>query len=167
MKTKMHLLVTVSLLIALEVVLSRFCSIATPIMKIGFGFVPIAICGMMYGPIWAGIAGALADITGATLFPIGAFFPGFTVSAALTGAVFGLFLHKKGGWLRIAGAVSLNCLGISLLLSTYWLTILTGSAFGVLLPTRILQNCVMIPIQFAVLRLIQKPIHVYAEKFAR
>jgi len=156
---KLKVLIYVSLLIALEVVLSRFCSIATPIVKIGFGFVPIAVCAMMFGPVWAGVAGALADVMGATLFPIGAYFPGFTVSAALTGVVFGLFLYKRKGTIpQLAGAVAVNCLCISLLLSTYWLTIITGNPFFALLPTRIVQNVIMIAVQLVVLKLLQKPI---------
>lgn len=167
MKSKINLktLVFVAMLVAVEVVLSRFLSIATPIVKIGFGFVPIAICGMMYGPIWAGVAGAMADIIGAILFPIGAYFPGFTLSAALTGVVFGLFLYnRKGNWLQLAGAVSINCVGISLILSTFWLTIITGTTFMALLPTRVVQNLIMIPIQFIVLRLLQRPIGVFVKK---
>ena len=162
---KLKVLIYVSLLIALEVVLSRFCSIATPIAKIGFGFVPIAVCATMFGPAWAGVAGALADVIGATLFPIGVYFPGFTVSAALTGIVFGLFMYKrKGTWPQLASAVAVNCLCISLLLSTYWLTIITGNPFVALLPTRIVQNVIMIAVQFVVLRLLQKPISIFANR---
>ena len=43
-------LVEISLLIALEVILTRFCSINTATLRIGFGFLPIAIIAMMYGP---------------------------------------------------------------------------------------------------------------------
>ncbi len=96
-KNKVKVLVNVALLVAMEVVLARFLSINTPIVRIGFGFVPIAICGMLYGPMMAGVAGAMSDIIGAVLFPTGAYFPGFTVSAALTGIVFGLFLYNRKG----------------------------------------------------------------------
>lgn len=165
MKIQLKLIVHVAILIALEIVLSRFLSISTSIVKIGFSFVPIAICAMMYGPVWAGITGVMADFIGASLFPIGAYFPGFTLSAALTGIVFGLFLYKrKGNWAQLAGAVAINCIFISLLLSTYWLTILWGDSFLVLLPTRIVQNLIMIPIQFIVLRLLQKPVAIYTKK---
>ena len=164
-KIKINVLVNISLLIALQVVLSRFLSISTPIVKIGFGFVPLAICGMLYGPVWAGVAGALADIIGATLFPVGAFFPGFTVSAALAGIVFGVLLYKRqGNWVQLSVAVAIHCLFISLVLNTFWLTIITGSPFAALLPTRILQNVVMIPVQFIVLRLLQKPVAMFAKQ---
>ena len=49
-------LIQISLLIAIEVILTRFCSINTPIVRIGFGFLPIAIIAMMYGPLSAGIS---------------------------------------------------------------------------------------------------------------
>ena len=164
-KIKVRVLVNVSLLIALQVVLSRFLSISTPIVKIGFGFVPLAICGVLYGPVWAAVAAVLADIIGATLFPAGAFFIGFTISAALRGAVFGLFLYKRqGNWVQLSVAVAANCLGISLLLNTFWLTIIMGSPFIALLPARILQNVVMIPVQFIVLRLLQKPGGMFAKQ---
>lgn len=158
-KINLKVLVGVSALVALEIILSRFLSIATPIMKIGFGFVPIAVCALLYGPVWAGVAGALADFLGATLFPIGPYFPGFTLSAALTGVVFGLFLYRhKGTPLQVAGAVAVNCIGISLLLTTYWLSIIMDSPFMALLPTRVLQAAVMLPLQYIVLRVLQKPV---------
>jgi len=160
-------IVHVALLIALEVVLTRFCSINTTIVRIGFGFVPVAVCAMMYGPVWAGCAGALADIAGALLFPTGPFFPGFTVSAALTGVVFGLFLvKKKESDAYLVYAVLVNCVGISLLLSTYWLSVLTGTAYLNILPARVVQNLIMIPVQFLTLRLLRKGVILYLRRTA-
>ncbi len=158
-------LIQVAMLIAIEIVLSRFCSITTPIMKIGLGFVPIAVCGMLYGPIWAGAAGGVADVIGAVLFPSGPFFPGFTVSAILTGVIFGMLLRRdETGWARLSLAVVLNTLGVSLCLNTYWLTHLWGTPFLVLLPTRVVQALIMIPIQFTLLQLIRQPVRRYLHR---
>lgn len=167
MKINTKQLMHISLFVAMEVILTRFLSISTPIVRIGFGFVPIAICAMLYGPVWAGVAGGLADLIGAVLFPIGAYFPGFTLSAVLTGAVFGLFLyHKERGFVNIGSAVLINCIGISLFLSTYWLTIITGTQFHVLLLTRVIQNLIMIPVQLFVLFAIRRPVLQNAKKTA-
>lgn len=156
-KFDLRTIVHVSLLVALEIVLSRFASIATPVVKIGFGFVPIALCALMYGPVWAAVAGGMADFMGAMLFPIGAYFPGFTLSYALTGLVFGLFLYGKvPDWRRLLGAVAVNGLGISLGLGTLWLSILMATPYLTLLPTRVLQNLIMMPVQFIVIRLMQR-----------
>ena len=158
------ILVNISLLIAMEVILRRFLSIATPIATIGFGFVPIAVCAIMYGPLLAGLAAAVSDIIGATLFPIGTFFPGFTLSAALTGIVFGLFLHKRSGnLLQLLCAASVNCLGVSLLITTYWVAVIRGTPYMVTLATRILPSFIMLLIQFTVLRLLQKPVGLYLQ----
>ena len=61
-------LVEISLLIALEVILTRFCSINTAILRIGFGFLPIAIIAMMHGPLSAGVAYAIGDLLGMMIF---------------------------------------------------------------------------------------------------
>ena len=153
--------INISVLIATEVVLSRFLSLSTPLTKIGFGFVPIAICAILYGPIFAGIAGAVSDIVGAILFPIGPYFPGFTLSAALTGIVFGVFLfNHKINFIWLLCVVLINCLGISLLISTLWLTIITGTPWMLLLPIRIISSLIMIPVQFGSLFLLQKVIRI-------
>ncbi len=161
-------LVHVGLLIAIEVVLSRFCSISTPYVKIGFGFVPIAVCAMMLGPLWAGVMAALADFLGAILFPIGPYFPGFTACAFLTGVVFGLFLYREAtgakSWGKVLGAVAVNQLVISLLINTLWISLLYGTPYVALLPTRILQCCILIPLQVVVLRVLTRPIALYKHR---
>ena len=85
-------LVTLSILTALEIVLNRFLSINAWNTKIGFSFIPVAVAGMLFGPLGGAVVGALGDLVGAILFPIGAYFPGFTLTAFLTGLVYGLFL---------------------------------------------------------------------------
>src|SRR5665647_1580567 len=88
--SKVTRLITIGLFIALEIILTRFLSINTPFIRIGFGFLPVAMLGIMYGPVWAGISYAIGDVLGMLIFPSGAFFPGFTLSAALTGIAFGI-----------------------------------------------------------------------------
>ena len=153
-------LIQISLLIAIEIILARFCSIQTPIVRIGFGFLPVAIIGMMYGPLSAGIASAIADILGMTLFPSGgAFFPGFTLTAFLTGVTYGLFLYNKPKtWTRIVGAVLVVCLVLNLGLDTYWLYILMGKGNLALIPTRIMKAVIMIPVQTLAIGIIWKKV---------
>ena len=120
----------VALLVAIEVILNRFLSINTTEFKIGFSFLPIALCGMLFGPVWAAVAGGLSDIVGATLFPLGTFHPGFTIVAALMGVVFGLFLRKKEGRRFVAGmacSTVINCLVLGLCVNTFWISQLYSS----------------------------------------
>ncbi len=140
-------LAAIALLTALEIILSRFLSISLWNTKIGFSFLPIAVAAILYGPLAAGSVGALGDFIGAILFPIGAYFPGFTLTAFLTGLVYGIFLHKRQGWPQIISAVGINQLILSLLLNTLWISILYGSVYGPLLISRLPQTAILIVVQ--------------------
>ena len=94
-KLDLKAMVTCAALIAAAIVLSRFLSINAWNLKIGFTFVPVFIAAYLYGPIGGAVVGGIADFIGAILFPIGAYFPGFTLTCVITGAVYGLLLHKK------------------------------------------------------------------------
>ena len=100
-KLDLKAMVTCAALIAAAIVLSRFSSINVWNLKIGFTFVPVFIAAYLYGPIGGAVVGGIADFIGAILFPIGAYFPGFTLTCVITGAVYGLLLHKKQTPLRI------------------------------------------------------------------
>ena len=141
-------MVIVGLLVAVEVVLSRFCSISTWNLKISFSFLPAVLAAVLLGPVAAGTVGALGDFIGAVLFPIGPYFPGFTLTAFLTGLVFGWFLHKRQTLWRILGAVAFNLFVLSLLLQTVWISLLYDAPYMPLLLTRSVQCGIMAPIQF-------------------
>ena len=68
------------ILVAAEIIFARF-SIHTWNLKIGFSFVPIVIAAVLYGPIAGGMVAAIGDVISAFLFPVGAYFPGFTLTA--------------------------------------------------------------------------------------
>ena len=142
-------LVIMGVLVAMEIVLSRFLSFNTWNTKIGFGFIPIAAAAILLGPVEAAVCGGLADFLGATLFPIGAYFPGFTATAALTGLIFGLFFHKEQTPLRVVPAVLINQFILGLLVNSYWISMLYGSPFKELLATRITQSVILSIVQIA------------------
>jgi ECF transporter S component (folate family) len=152
--TKM--LVTASILIALNIVLSRFLSINAWNLKIGFTFVSIFVAAYFYGPVFSVVVAVIGDVLGALLFPSGAFFPGFTVTALLTGLLFGLMLHKKQTKPRIILTVLADQLVLGLMLNTYWLSILYGTTFWAVLPTRVIQCMIMIPVQYVTISLLMK-----------
>jgi len=166
MKKKMNVqtLVVLGVLTAMEIILSRFLSIAAWNVKIGFSFVPIVIAAVVYGPAGGAIVGGLGDLVGALLFPIGAYFPGFTLTAILTGAVFGLFLHKRQTLGRLLGAILINLFILSLFLNTLWISLLYGSAYGPLLATRVIQCLILAPVQFVVTGSITKVIKLYTAR---
>lgn len=152
-KINIRLITHLALLTALEIVLSRFLSISAWNVKIGFSFVPVVLAAILFGPVPAGIVAALGDFLGAILFPIGPYFPGFTLTAFLTGMVFGL-LHQKQTVGRTVIAVAVNQLILSLLCNSLWISILYSSPYLPLLGTRAIQCAVLGPVQFVVVTLI-------------
>lgn len=168
-------LVSCALLIAIEIILTRFLSISTPIVRIGFGFAPIALAGILFGPWYGCAVGALADLLGANLFPTGPFWPGFTLVAGLTGFTYGLMLYQKAGaqWsrtatvLRIAAAVLIVTLLLQLGLDTVNLVLLLDKGFFVLLPGRITKAVVMIPVQFVTINALYRFVAVPSFRLAR
>lgn len=152
-----------AILLATEIVLERLLSISTPIARIGFAFLPIALAARKYGPIGGMIVAGLGDVIGATMFPTGPFFPGFTLTALFTGACYGLFLHKQCNIKRIISAVLTIQIFGSLVLNTYWLSILYSKAYLALLPARILQTCILIVVQVITLEIVFK----YMNKFEK
>lgn len=123
--------------------------------KIEFSFVAVMLAACISGPVGGAVVGALIDFIGAILMPTGAYFPGFTATAALTGLVFGLLLYKKCNLPRIIIAVVSTQLICGLLLNTLFISILFTKAFTALLATRSIQFAVMcvIEILFAELAL--------------
>ncbi len=68
-------LVIMAFLIAMEIILTRFCSINTPILRIGFGFLPVAMMGIMFGPVWAAAGYAIGDLSWNAYLPVRCIFP--------------------------------------------------------------------------------------------
>ena len=156
-------LVVLALLTAMEIILNRFLSINAWNIKIGFSFVPIVIAAIMFGPIQAAIVGGLGDLLGALLFPIGAYFPGFTLTAVCMGIIWGIFLHKDQGIPRIALSVIINQFILGLVVNTYWISVLYGSPYGPLFATRIFQAAILTVVQIAVIYGIAK----FAPRFSK
>ena len=155
--TKM--LATLSILVALEIIIARFVTIRpTQSIKISLDFLPIVAAAVLYGPGAAVIMSILADVLGAFLFPVGPYFPGFTVTAALTGLLYGLLLYKRQTMPRIVLAVALQQGILSLLLNTFWLHVLYGMPYLPTLVTRLGQCAVMTAVQLVLIPLIAKTV---------
>lgn len=151
-----QMLAVMAMLAALQIVLSRFLSINAQIVKIGFAFVPIALCAMLFGTLPTVIVAVVADLVGATLFPSGTFFPGFTLSAALNAMVYGLLLYKKQTVLRVVIAVAINQFVLSLFLTPLWLSILYHLPYWVTVVGRLYQIAILTVVEIAVNILLTK-----------
>lgn len=155
----------VGLLVAIEIILTRFLSFQTPIIRIGFGFIPIAFSAIMFGPVVGGLTGAIADVIGTMLFPVAGYFPGFTLSAFLSGAIYGIFLYRKPVTVfNVLKSVLLITILVDLGLNTLWLSMITGKAAMVLLIPRAYKSLIMFPIQIAAITILWKYIGSHIDK---
>ena len=112
-------LVISAMLIAFDVIFTRLLAVNVLWAKLGFGFTAVALSAMLWGPAWAGMTAAIADIIGSLLFPTGAYFPGFTATAAITGVIYGAYLHKeRPNFVRSLLCALTNSLLVTLLLNT-------------------------------------------------
>jgi ECF transporter S component (folate family) len=152
-------LVILSFLTALTIILARFLSFQIQILRISLEFLPIMIAAILFGPIAGGIVGAVADLIGATLFPAGTFFPGFTISAFATGVIYGLFFYKKQiTWMRALLGTFTKLVIVDLLMVSAWLVILYQMPLAALIPTRLLKFAVMLVVETGFVYLGLRPI---------
>ena len=164
-----------AILLALLIILSRFLSVKTPIIKISFGFVPTMLCAIWLGPKWTVLMNVLGDLIGATLFPSGAFFVGYTISTAISGFIYGILLYKKEPdtftnkqfIARTIISVILVTVIVNMGLNTLWTSITSGKAFMVLFATRIVNKLIMVPIHVIVILFIEKILRKPFDKYIR
>ena len=143
-----------AILIACDILLTRVLAINTAVMKIGLGFLAVALCSTLYGPLWGAMAAAIGDILGSVIFPTGAYYFPFTVTAALTGLIFGLFLYRKFSVKKAVIAAAVNVTAVSYIMNTALIARLSGASYTALLATRSIQLAVMLIIQPLVLALV-------------
>ena len=102
------------------------------------------------GPAQAAVVAGVADVLGTLMFPIGPYFPGFTLNSCLNGLVWGLFLHKKPSIPKAAIAAGINQFIIGLFITTFWISVLYGS------PVRLTQACILFVAQFVTISVLQE-----------
>lgn len=144
-KTTIYKLSITAMLVALNIILERLLAFTVGNQQIGFSFIAIAFAAVYLGPLYAVAVSALGDILGTVLLSTqGAFFPGFTVTAILTGLCTGLLLYKKASVVRIVLNVLINTIFGSVLLNTFWLSeFFIKAPYFTILATRIPQFIIM------------------------
>lgn len=164
-----------ALLLALLLVLSRALSIKTPIIKISFGFVPTMLCAIWLGPKYTVLINVLGDLIGATFFPTGPYFVGYTITTAVSGLIYGTILYKKESdsytdlqfIIRLTLATVLVTVIANMFLNTLWVSITNGSAFMVLFWTRVPKQLIMIPIHIVTIFVLEKVLRKPFDKYIR
>lgn len=133
---------------AISIAIGSLTVVINDYLKIGFSFLPNQFVYFLFGPFVGGAYGAAMDILTFIVKPTGTFHPGFTLNAMITGVIYGLILYKKPAHLtRIFAANVLKMILVNFLLTTYWITTLTGADFFVILPPRAIKALIMLPVE--------------------
>lgn len=142
---KIFTLTCLALLTAMQIVLARYLAIpVTESIRFSFSFIPVVIAARRFGIFGGVLVYGLGDFLGAMIFPTGgAYFPGFTLTSAVSGLIYGLYLAKKGGTVRCILSVLTSQLLCTLLMNSYWVSTLYGSEFSAVLMSRIPQSVIM------------------------
>lgn len=146
--TNTKTMVYLSMLIAVYAVLSIFNIYFSQQLRFGFTFIPLAFASMLFGPVAGGITGAFGDILGWIITHPGPYIPGLTISAFVSGIIYGIFLYKKDLTItRALLAAVTTIIVVELGLNSIWFSILYGDAYFVVLGGRLLKALILVPVQ--------------------
>ena len=150
-------IVIMALLIAVIILCSNVFSIESSVFKISFTYLPLALLGAFFSPLWAALGNTIADTVGMWLLPKSSFFLGFTLNAALVGFIYSICLHNKTkSWKNIIIASLLINFGVNLVLTSTWLHMMYQTPLLALMATRFWMECINFIIQVITLKLMFK-----------
>ncbi len=157
---KPKVLTLCALLMALNIVLGYFTIRFSSYLRVGFGFLTQPIIGMLFGPVVCCVTGIFQDIVSLMLNPTGAYIPAYGLSVGISGIFHGLLLYKKPvKFWRVLLDVMLVVLVGNIILNSIALAPTVASGFVGILPSRILKNLLLLPIQavlnYLVLKFVQ------------
>ena len=138
--------------VALQVMSSSVFVQVSENLRIYFSFIFTALFSCIGGPVMALISGFCADIISFMLFPTGAFFFGYTLSAMLGAFIFGLFLWdtKITALKLIFSRVVITGL-INILLGSIWTTMLYSKGFWFYVTKSAIKNIALLPFEIFIL----------------
>lgn len=157
-----------AMLCGLQVILGKM-SVGDPaLLKVGLGFIATSLIGYCLGPWIGGGVMVVNDIISNTVLNTGnMFFPGFTLSAFISGALAGMFLYQQPvNWRRIFCYEFVQILVTNVFLTTLWIYVMSLSSgsgsrtFNALLVLRLPKEIISWPIEslivLAILRAFSK-----------
>ena len=155
-----------ALLIALTIAITTLYIPLPNNLHVFFDYTPKALCAMVCGPAAALGVGFVMDILGFLARPMGAFFPGYTVTTMVAMLIYALgFYNQKITIPRIAItklAVNVIC---NIGLNSLWNSILMGKAFVVFLPGSAAKNLLLWPIEVAVMAVVFRLVTPVMERY--
>ena len=162
-----------ALLLALYIILDRVLTFNTQIVVINVSLISVALAAIYLGPKYSILVGALGDLIGSLIMPFGPYFPGFTLSLAINGAIYGFMLYKnpnkeisnKKFLIRIVLANLLVVGIVGLFIDSFWISILYEKAFWAFMLTRIIGKSIIFPMLLILTIALEKMLTPLAYKY--
>lgn len=153
---KPRTLVFSALMIAVCVALSYVPSI--PIgdggVRVTWGFLARALCGMVGGPINALVFGFAEDTISFFINPSGAYFPGYALTTMLGTMIYALFLYRTRVTVLRVFLAKLCTNILNVFLGALWSAVLYSKGYLYYMTTSAVKNTVMLPVQTVMLALL-------------
>lgn len=142
-------LVRFAMLIVIQVLLTQFVAITLPTLRLAFTFLAMVWVGYFYGWKVGALIALAADLIGMMIYPKGPFLIGFTLSAVMSGLIYGLLHNKEkniGWWVLIV--TLLDNIIVNLFMNTAWLVVYMGNSMSVIFWPRLIKTLISIPIMY-------------------
>lgn len=159
-------IVSGGIFMALTILFTYVFAIQTTFIRIDFAFIPVAVYAFVWGAKKAAVMAMLADIIGSNLFMPGLYFPGFTLSAAVSAFIYGRFLYKREiTFKRLFIMNALVFIITDCILNNIWLTLMYHDAATAFYAIRLVKSSVLTFLKAAILYNLFKPLKVFILKY--
>lgn len=146
-----------AIFIALKIISSSYLHFTVSHnLRVGIGFVLVAIEASILGPSAGMLSGAITDTLGFLLHPDGPYFPGYTLTAMMGSFFYGIFLYGHPIKIRhILLAKLCNSVFTNILLNSLWSSMLyTKKTLWGYMAASLVKNTTLFPIEAILLILL-------------
>ena len=150
-------LAAIAMLLALQIILGALTIKLGSYIQITFDYLPQCVCALFFGPVPAMLSGALSDLLSFLLRPTGVFHPGFMLTGAVNGLIYGLFFYRKNfdkPWKLILFTALSRLIAVligNICLNNLWLLQMYGEGMWASMPSRIIKNVIEYPVSVVLL----------------
>ena len=149
-----------AMLVAVNVILGYYTIQLSAYVRIGFGFVTVPVVSMLFGPLVGCCMGIVQDIVSFIIKPTGGLLINLTMTAGMTGIIYAAAFYKKRiTFVRVLLAQLFIIVVINICLNSIALAPTVASGMVGILPSRIIKNILLLPVQtvliYAILKTVQ------------